>query len=100
VRREPARRLGGELRGLRTAARLSQRDLCAALAEHGVMMTQPTVSRIEAGQTVPNTPEAEAWCDATGASAADRLGVLESVRLLFASGLGGRARTASTRVAT
>lgn len=59
---EAAAQLGAELRRLRDLAGLSGRDLAARVG-----ISQPTLSRIEAGSRVPSLPEVTAWANAAGA---------------------------------
>jgi transcriptional regulator with XRE-family HTH domain len=54
-------RLGAELRRVRTLAGLSGRQLAQAAG-----ISQPTVSRIERGESVPSLREVAAWADAAG----------------------------------
>ncbi|GGS45322.1 helix-turn-helix domain-containing protein [Actinokineospora fastidiosa] len=60
----PARQqLAARLRQLRELAGVSGRDLAQRVG-----ISQPTVSRIEAGRTVPSLPVVEAWAQEVGAS--------------------------------
>jgi transcriptional regulator with XRE-family HTH domain len=63
-------RLGAELRRVRMLAGLSGRQIAEATG-----LSQPTVSRIERGASVPSLPELIAWADATGLNE-DRRAVL------------------------
>ena len=54
-------RLGAELRRVRALAGLSGRHLAQATG-----ISQPTISRIERGESVPSLREVAAWADATG----------------------------------
>ena len=56
-------RLGGELRRVRVLAGLSGRQIADAVG-----ISQPTVSRIERGASVPSLRELIAWADATEVS--------------------------------
>lgn len=60
-------RLGSELRRLRRLAGLSGKELASQVG-----IGQASVSRIEAGQTVPSLPQVTAWAEATSASAGAR----------------------------
>jgi transcriptional regulator with XRE-family HTH domain len=55
-------RLGTELRRARMLAGLSGRQIAKATG-----LSQPTVSRVERGESVPSLPELIAWADAAGA---------------------------------
>ena len=55
-------RLGAELRRVRTLAGLSGRQIAQATG-----ISQPTVSRIERGESVPSLREVTAWADASEA---------------------------------
>jgi transcriptional regulator with XRE-family HTH domain len=56
-------RLGAELRRTRTLAGLSGRQIAQATG-----ISQPTVSRIERGESLPSLPDLIAWADASGAT--------------------------------
>lgn len=65
-------RLRGELARERARAGLSGRGLVAEVeARHGVHTTQATVSRVEAGHTLPSLPLVRAWLDVVGTARAD-----------------------------
>ncbi|MGW5363322.1 helix-turn-helix domain-containing protein [Actinopolymorpha pittospori] len=66
------RRLGGELRRLRLAAKLSGPELARRLE-----VGQATVSRMETGQVRPSLETVERWLEATGAAAKVRRSVID-----------------------
>lgn len=91
----PREQLAASLRALRTKAGLTGEQLAGRLS-----MSQPKVSRIETGQSLPSLEEVRAWAATTGATreeVADLAALLEQVatsatswRILHRLGLAGK----------
>lgn len=77
-RQRRRRALANELRRLRVLAGLSGTGLASAIG-----ISQPTLSRIEAGSRLPSVPEVNAWATACGATAEKRADLVDQAEAAY-----------------